>query len=377
VSRPRRNPVRPRRWALLLLVAAGLAVAADLFLPAGPFPPRERRVVLVQKGQSLRQIGEELQRVGLLRGTLGFQVLARVMHVDRSIKAGQYAFPLGITVPGLLRAFARGMGGLDLVTIPEGLTVREVSALLARHLGIAPAPFDSLARDRDLLDSLGVTAPSLEGYLAPDTYELLPGTPPEVALRTMAARQLALLRDASAGLDSLPLGLSLHEVLTLASIVESEAQADVERPRIARVYLNRLERHMLLQADPTVAYALGMNPRSRLYLSQLRVVSPFNTYRNPGLPPGPICNPGRASIAAALHPSGDTGELYFVARGDGRHLFAATFAQHLANIGTARAARSVAAQAAAGDTLAMDVAPESTSVPHATGPHGATRGASR
>ena len=303
MSRRGRRVFRPRRWALLLLVVAALAVASDLFLPAGAFPPRERRVVLVQRGQTLREIGEELQRVGVLRGTLGFQVLARLMHVDRGIKAGQYSFRLGITVPALLRAFARGMSGLNLVTIPEGLTVREVSALLARHLGAAPASFDSLARDRVFLDSLGIAAPSLEGYLAPDTYEFLPGTPPEVALRTMAARQQSLLREVTAGIDSLPLGMSLHQVLTLASIVESEAQVDPERARIARVYINRLERHMLLQADPTVAYALGMNPRSRLYLRQLRTPSPFNTYRVAGLPPGPICNPGRKSIEAAARPS--------------------------------------------------------------------------
>ncbi len=377
MSPRRRGTFRPRRWAMLLLAIGGLAVASDLLLPAGPFPPRERRVVLVRRGQTLREISGELQRVGLLRGTLGFQVLARLMHVDRGIKAGQYSFRPGITVPALLRAFARGMSGLSLVTIPEGLTVREVGAILAAHLGATPGAFDSLARDRGLLDSLGIEAPSLEGYLAPETYEFLPGTPPEVALRTMAARQQSLLLDLTAGIDSLPLGLSLHQVLTLASIVESEAQVDVERARIAKVYLNRLARHMLLQADPTVAYALGMNPRSRLYLSQLRTVSPFNTYRNPGLPPGPICNPGRRSIEAAVHPSEGGRELYFVARGEGRHLFAVTYEQHLANIAIARALHAAAAAdapagAAHGDTLASAAAPPPPVAPKA--PAGARGG---
>jgi len=335
---PWRRPFRPRRWALLLLLVAGCAVAADLFLPAGPFPPDERRVVLVQRGETLRGVAEELHRVGLLRGTLGFQALARLMHLDRSIKAGQYAFRLGISVPALLRAFARGMSGLNLITIPEGLTTSEISVLLSNRLGVPVAAFDSLAHDRTFLDSLGVTAPSIEGYLAPNSYEFLPGTSPEVAFRTMAARQHEVLLKASEGRDSLPLGLSLHQVLTLASIVEAEAQVDEERPRIARVYLNRLQIGMRLQADPTVSYGLGLGPRSHLFLRQLKSDSPFNTYMVTGLPPGPVCNPGTASIRAVIDPLPDIRDLYFVARGQGRHLFAETYQQHLKNIAFVRTA---------------------------------------
>jgi UPF0755 protein len=354
---------RPSRWAFLLLVIAGLAVAADLFLPAGLIPPQERRVVLIQRGQSLRAIADELQRVGLIRGTLGFHVLARAMRLDRSIKAGQYSFRLGITVPALLRALARGMSGLNLVTIPEGLTTGEVSVLLSNHLGVPIADFDSLAKDRVFLDSLGIAAPTIEGYLAPDSYEFLPGTLPEVAFRTMARRTLAALLRAAAGRDSLPLGLSLHQVLTLASIVEAEAIVDAERPRIARVYLNRLEKGMKLQADPTVGYAIGRGPRTRLSLRQLRHDSPFNTYLYEGLPPGPICNPGRESIAAVIDPLPDVKDLFFVASGiGGRHYFAETYAQHLANIRVARGRGQ-----AAGDTSEA----ESDSLP---APRAARRG---
>jgi len=328
----RARPFRPTRWALLLLVIAVFAVAADLLLPAGPFPPDERRVVLVQRGQSVMSVAEEMKRVGLLHSTVGFHVLARLMHLDRSIKAGQYSFRLGTTVPELLRLFSRGMSGMDLVTIPEGLTLTEVSLLLSNHLGVPVAAFDSLAHDRAFLDTLGITAPSLEGYLAPDTYEFLPGTSPEVAFRTMVRRTQSVLEQAAAGRDSLPLGLSLHQLLILASIVEAEAEHDDERPRIARVYLNRLERGMRLQADPTVGYALGRGPRVRLYLRDLAATSPYNTYLHEGLPPGPICNPGRASIVAVMDPSDGVKDLYFVARGDGRHVFAETYRGHLANI---------------------------------------------
>ncbi|MBI1799916.1 MAG: endolytic transglycosylase MltG [Candidatus Eisenbacteria bacterium] len=332
-----------------MLVIAGLLVAADLFLPAGLSPPRERRVVLVSRGESLRGVARELERVGLLRGTLGFEALARLMRLDRSIKAGQYSFRLGITVPELLRAFARGMSGLNLITLPEGLTTSEISLLLSNRLGVPTAAFDSLAQDRAFLDSLGISAPSIEGYLAPDSYEFLPGTSPEVAFRTMATRQREVLLKSAVGRDSLPLGMSLHEVLTLASIVESEAQWKDERERIASVYLNRLQKRMRLQADPTVAYGLGLGPRSRLYIRQLHSESPFNTYLFEGLPPGPICNPGHASITAVLDPMPGVKDLYFVARGEGRHLFAETYPQHLKNIVAAHA-RIAAGNRGAGET---------------------------
>lgn len=350
----RSGPFRPRRWALLLLLVAGFAVASDLFLPAGYFPPHERRVVMVLRGQNLRGIANELKRVGLLGGTLSFLVLARLMELDRHIKAGQYSFPLGITVPSLLRALANGMSGLNLVTIPEGLTLSEVSLLLSNHLGVPVAAFDSLARDRVFLDSLNVDASNLEGYLAPDSYEFLPGTSPEVALRTLAERQQTVLRRGMTGRDSLPLGFTVHQILSLASIVESEAIKDDERPHIARVYINRLEKGMRLQADPTVSYGLGRSPHSRVYLRQLRSNTPFNTYLYVGLPPGPICNPGRESIEAVLSPTPGVGDLYFVARGDGRHNFAKTYAEHLANIRVARSQQSGGARSAAADSqLAM------------------------
>jgi UPF0755 protein len=320
-----------------------MSVIADLFLPAGPFPPQEERVILVERGQTLTQVSRELKRVGLLRGTTGFQVLARLMRLDRSIKAGQYSFKPGTSVPALLRAFNRGMHGLSLVTIPEGLTLVEVSLLLSNHLGVPAAAFDSVGRDQVFMDSLGIDAPSLEGYLAPDSYDFLPGTEPEVAFRTMAARQREVFGQIAAGRDSLPREMDYHEVLTLASIVESEAQMDDERPRIASVYLNRLELGMRLQADPTVAYSMGRKPGSRVYLRQLRNNSPFNTYLYAGLPPGPICNPGRASIQGVLDPEPGVDALFFVANGRGRHVFARTYHEHLQNIRQIRSGSPAAA----------------------------------
>jgi UPF0755 protein len=368
----RRGTFRPRRWAWLLLLVALLAPAYDLLLPAGPFPRPDKRTVIIERGQSLRAIATELQRAGLLRSPIGFLVLARLMNLDRHVKAGQYAIRLGTTVPAILRALARGMYGLDLLTIPEGLTVREVALLLAPRLGVSAATIDSLARDPAFIDSLGVPAPSLEGYLAPDSYEWLPGTSPEVALRTLVEHTRERLQRATAGCDSMPLGFTPHQLLAMASIVESEAQLREERTRIARVYLNRLAMGMRLQADPTVGYALGRNPRSRLTLRDLRVESDYNTYLHEGLPPGPICSPGLASIEAVMNATQGTKELYFVARGDGRHLFAATYAQHIANIQAARALQAAfaASRAAAAETTAVAPALIGPPVPADTAKHG-------
>ena len=355
----RQRPFRPLRWAWLLLLVALLAPAYDLFLPAGWRPARERRTVVIERGESLHNIATELQRVGLIRSQVGFLVLARTMQLDRSVKAGQYSFRIGITVPALLRALDKGMFGLNLVTIPEGLMIRETALLIQRQVGIRAAAIDSLAHDPMMLDSLEVSAPSLEGWLAPDSYEWLPGTSPEVILRTMVARTRDRVQRATAGYDSLPLGMNAHEVLTLASIVESESRAEEERPRIARVYLNRLDRGMLLQADPTVGYALGRGPRSRLTFKDLRVESAYNTYRHEGLPPGPICSPGLSAIEAVMHATPGTTDLYFVANGQGRHIFAPSYEKHLANIAFVKG-RKAAAEAAARRETAGRAAPDST-----------------
>jgi UPF0755 protein len=252
-AKRRKTAFRPRRWAWLLLLLAVLAPAYELFLPAGPFPRPDRRTVIIEHGESLRAIATELQRAGLMHGSTSFLVLARLMRLDRHVKAGQYAFRLGTTIPALLRALARGMYGLDLLTIPEGLTLREIEVILAPRLGVPPQRIDSLAHDPAFLDSVGVKAPSLEGWLAPDSYEWLPGTSPELALRTLVEHTRERVQRATAGVDSMPLGFNAHQLLTMASIVESEAQARDERVHIARVYLNRLQQGMRLRGFLPIA----------------------------------------------------------------------------------------------------------------------------
>jgi hypothetical protein len=178
---------------------------------------------------------------------------------------------------------------------------------------------------------------------------------------------------ATAGYDSLPLGMNQHEVLTLASIVESESRANDERPRIARAYLNRLERGMLLQADPTVGYALGRGPRSRLLFKDLRVESPYNTYRHEGLPPGPICSPGESAIQAVMNATPGTNDLYFVANGKGRHIFAPTYQQHLENIAMVKSRMKAESMAAARTAAALKAVDDELVVGGAIGDSGAVR----
>jgi UPF0755 protein len=181
--------------------------------------------------------------------------------------------------------------------------------------------------------------PTLEGYLFPDTYAFLPTTSPTTIVRTMAGQARRVLDEELSRGGPIALEFTPHEILTLASIVEAEAMLAEERPRIAAVYLNRLRRKMLLQADPTVQYALGGH-RQRIYYSDLRIESPYNTYLNVGLPPGPIGNPGRSSIQAVLNPTPGSRELFFVARGDGGHIFTETGESHLAAVARVRSARS-------------------------------------
>jgi UPF0755 protein len=203
--------------------------------------------------------------------------------------------------------------------------------------------FLALTTDSVFARSLGLPGSRLEGYLYPDTYPFYPLLTPQEVTRMMVERAIKTFGEEMA-LPDARLGLTLHQLVTLASIVEAEAQVPSERPRIAAVFYNRLRLGMMLQSDPTVSYAMGVW-RGRVFYRDLDVKSPYNTYRNRGLPPGPICSPGRGAIHAVLFPLPDSTELYFVARGDGTHIFSKTWEDHL------RAIASVRAQARRESTL--------------------------
>jgi UPF0755 protein len=351
VSVARWHPFRPRNLAgLLAAVVVALAVK-DLLFPLGFHRDPEPTVVLLPPGGNVDSIARELEARGLIKSPFAFGLLARVTGVDRNLKAGQYRIHRGESVPEILKTLSRGMSGEDLVTIPEGLTLRDVALVYDRDLGV---PADSLlaaCADTALLRELSIPAPTLEGYLFPSSYAFLPGTPAATIVRRMVAETRRVLAEELAGDSPVAHELSAHQVLTLASIVEAEAARPEERERIAAVYLNRLRKGMRLQADPTVAYALG-GYRERLYYSDLRVESPYNTYRNAGLPPGPIGNPGRASIHAVLWPRPGSHDLFFVARGDGGHVFSETGEAHEAARQAIRVQRRAASGGAVSDSTA-------------------------
>jgi len=292
----------------------------------------------IAPGQNTVQIGEQLASLGLVRSATVFRLWVRLTGAAGSLRAGEYDFTRGMSIPGIVAKMTRGEVKLHSVTIPEGYSVAQIQALLvARGFadptrlaaallaaginGLVPAEF---AAARPAL----VKQP-LEGYLFPDTYMLYRGVTEAEILRAMVGRFKAAVTPAMRE-RAAELGMTLNEVLTLASIIEKEARLAEERAIISGVFHSRLKLSMALQTDPTVRYAMK-NPDAPITSRELAIDSPYNTYRYAGLPPGPICSPGLASIHAALYPD-DVPYLYFVAKLDGSHAFARTLAEHNANV---------------------------------------------
>jgi UPF0755 protein len=299
----------------------------------------------VNPGETLSTIAIRLQNAGLISDEQIFRLLARYLGVDDRLEAGDYRLRRNMTMEEIISQMQHGILRAQSVTIPEGWRLEQIAQLLAKEAGINEAQFLALARDGGydaaqspyaFLRERPTAVKSLEGYLFPDTYEISQDTDAqkfvELMLKNFDQRVTAELRQSAKEMK-----WSLYDVVTLAAIVEREAIVNEERPIIASVYLNRLNKGMYLQADPTVQYAKGFSTTSLRWWSQMTgaemqtTKSAYNTYLNPGLPPGPICNPGLASIKAVLSPANST-YLFFFAKGDGSHAFAETYEEHLANI---------------------------------------------
>ncbi len=325
--------LRSRHW---IVAAAALLAACDSSRPP-PDAPVER--VTVPPGASFAQVTDSLVARGIIRHRWWFTALARVQRLDREIQAGVYEFPAAAPSRDVLRALVEGRAAYVRFTVPEGLTVAEVAALAEARLGLPADSILAAAAARPLLDRLGLDRPSLEGFLFPETYTLpVTVTPRELVLAMVRGFERAWRPDWNARLDSL--GLDRAELVALASIVEGEARVQDERAVIAAVYHNRLRAGMPLQADPTVQYAILQatgRRKTRLFEKDYGFASPYNTYLNPGLPPGPISSPGGPSMEAALYPA-DVPYLFFVARPDGRHVFSRTYREHLRAIAEIRGA---------------------------------------
>jgi len=297
---------------------------------------------VVKPGESVNQVGRNLQAQGLIRDADLFRMYVRYYGLDTKINAGTFTLRPNMNIPQIAQALQRGMAAEVQVTIPEGKRMEEVAELLQEQLNISADEFLRLARrsnyDYPFLKDLPPDA-SLEGYLFPDTYRL-PQNPTALdvllkMLDTYGQKVAPLMEQAKAQ------GRSPHDLLTLASIVEREAVRPEERPLIASVFLNRLRIGQALQADPTTQYALGYQAdqatwwKKGLTLDDLKYADPagYNTYVNPELPPGPIASPGLSSIQAAINPA-QSNYLYFVANcnGDGSHQFSVTFEEHQAKL---------------------------------------------
>lgn len=345
-----------------------LCLCALLLSCGGPAPDARREHVYIPRGASLLAVTDTLAAHGIVAGRAGFRWYARFLGLARHIRPGRYEFPVGERWSTIIAALRSGRTDDIYFTVPEGLTVAEIADLASASLRLARDSVQSAirdsflaaARDSALRAQLGVAVPRgvkepLEGYLLPETYRIAYDDTPR-DLITHMARQFLALWDTSWDRKAGELGLTRHQAITLASIVEAEARIPSERRKIAGVYLNRLRRGMLLQADPTVIYALD-KPVRRVLFRHLKTRSPYNTYLHPGLPPGPIGNPGRASLEATLNPQAHN-LYFFVARPDGRHMFSRTPKEHADSVAVARVlraefeARKDSLEAAARDSLA-------------------------
>ncbi len=313
--------------ALLLLGLAGTGwyLYPVLWGPAVPAPP-PRPDFIIHRGMSVTQIADSLQQQAFIRNRNHFLLAAKLTGWGNQLKAGKYEITPALTHVDLLRLFRSGKVAQVRVTLPEGKTAEDYAELLRQTLQIDKAEFLELVEDSSFSRKLGLAAPRLEGYLYPNTYHFYWGaTAAEVI--TVLVQELQRQLGDSLKAQVRTSGMTLHQVLTLASIVEGEAVIDSERATIAAVYRNRLRQGILLQADPTIQYAVPGPPR-RLLFKDLEIASPYNTYRYAGLPPGPVNNPGIKSIRAVLNPA-PVEYIYFVAVGDGSHRFSYTLEQHL------------------------------------------------
>ena len=324
-----------KKWSVIILVFGLLALTAgwlayvDLMryaaAPSESGGRSEKKIVAIEKGQNFRQTTLLLQSQQLIDHPFKFRLLARLQGKDKQIQAGEYLLSADMPPGDILAVLVNGKVRLYKVTVPEGSTLKQIAAIVEDAGLTTRAAFLSAATDADFVREKGIEAETFEGYLFPETYFF----PKNTAARAVITAMLDRFRSVFTGTwkkRAADIGLSVHQVLTLASIIEKETGAPSERPTISSVFHNRLRRGMRLETDPTVIYGID-DFDGNLTRKHLATHTPYNTYLISGLPPGPIANPGRAAIEAALYPA-DTAYLYFVSKKDGTHQFSTTFADH-------------------------------------------------
>ena len=320
--------------ALLVAVAAAAVVWWGYQRVSSPFQgfAGTETIVDLPAGTNVRAMGERLAAAGVVRDPLTFRIAARLSGQERRLQAGEYRFAGPSSPFAVVDRLARGDVFVRPITFREGLTIREMATHVeATGFGSAEAFMES-ARRVELIRDIDPDAEDLEGYLFPSTYPLARNTSTDRLVEAMVGTFRSMFT-AELRAEAEQAGLSVRDVVTLASVVERETGHPDERPLVAAVFRNRLRLGMPLQTDPTVIYAMMLDGRwaGNIRRSDLEMDHPYNTYRNPGLPPGPIAAPGRAAIEAVLRPA-DVSYLYFVSRNDGTHVFATTLAEHNRNV---------------------------------------------
>ena len=280
----------------------------------------------INKGMTLKNVSLKLKEKQLIKSSFSFQVLAYIRGQQNKLMAGEFELTPSMSPLKVLDTITSGNTILYEVTIPEGLRIKEIATLLNDQNIVSADEFIKWTRSKELMAPLGISAPSLEGYLFPDTYRFSKNIPAKELIKEMTKTFLKKAVKPEYKKRAIELGFNFNEIVTLASIIEKETGKAKERKKISSVFHNRLKKNMRLQSDPTVIYSIS-NFDGNIHKKDLLIKSPYNTYKIKGLPPGPIANPGITSILAALYPD-SSNYLYFVSRQDGSHQFSKNLEDH-------------------------------------------------
>lgn len=287
--------------------------------------------LVIQKGSNVKSIADLLYKKKIIYNKTYFYIVTYIKKADKKLKAGTYKLPERMSYISLVDLLTKGeKNNYIKVTIPEGIWLPDLAGLLKNKIGLDSSKVINLANDEKFIKSLNLYTESLEGYLLPETYYFDKSITEEQVLKFLVKQSKSLF-DSNAVKKMNKLNMNMHQILTLASIIDGESNRFDEFDKISSVYYNRLKLGMPLQADPTIQYIFRQEKLKRILYKHLAVDSPFNTYKNAGLPPAPINNPGKQAINAALNPA-NTNYYYFVVSSDGAHVFAVTLAEHNKNV---------------------------------------------
>jgi len=312
---------------LTIIIIASYFIFGKIFIPPKGNFNKEPIEVKIRSGLSLKAIADTLQQNGIIENSKDFIFANKIFNNVNRLKAGKYDIPRGLSVYKVMKIIVDGRTSNIRVVIQEGLTSYQIASIMRKKVEIDSVKFINLINDTSFINKLHIKPKSLEGYLFPNTYYFHWGITEKEVIKILTNEFNRNFTDSLKNVVTQQ-GWTVHQIVTLASIIEREALVDSERAMVAAVFLNRLKKRMLLQACPTVQYIIPDGPR-RLLNKDLKIDSPYNTYIYPGLPPGPVSNPGVKSILAAINPA-DVNYLYFVAKGDGTHIFSKTLNKHLA-----------------------------------------------